>query len=174
MTPGRALAYILLALAVNTHAGLSMQPFRSILVPTDFSPYADEAVSTAIDLSLRYSAPLTLVHVLEPVTYAIPDGYMLYTPLQIRELSLIFERRLAAAKVDAEAAGAQGVETRLLNGAVAPEICEYAKTGKFDLIVMGTHGRRGFQRLILGSVTEKVLRTAGCDVLGVHAPHPEH
>jgi nucleotide-binding universal stress UspA family protein len=150
-----------------------MQAFRNILVPTDFSPYADEAMATAIDLSLRYSAALTLVHVFEPITYAVPDGYVLHTPVQIRELSLIFERRLAAAQANAQAAGARQVQTQLLNGAVAAEICDFAAREKFDLIVMGTHGRRGFQRLILGSVTEKVLRVAGCDVLGVRAPgHP--
>jgi nucleotide-binding universal stress UspA family protein len=150
-----------------------MQPFQKILVPTDFSPHAHEALLTAVELSRRYEASLTLLHVFEPVTYAVPEGYVLYTPLQMQELSSVFEQRLAATRADAEAAGAGRVDTQLRSGPVAPEIGDFAREGSFDLIVMGTHGRRGFKRWLLGSVTEKVVRTAPCDVLGVHLGEPE-
>jgi nucleotide-binding universal stress UspA family protein len=64
------------------------------------------------------------------------------------------------------------VETRLLQGYAPTEICNFADENAFDLIVMGTHGRRGVKHLLLGSVAERVVRTASCPVLTVRAPKP--
>ena len=142
--------------------------FRKILVATDFSPPADKAVLRAADLSRRYDAPLTLVYVYQPVTYGgLPEGHVVYTPLQMGDLMAAFEQRLLAAKQVAEAAGAKSVQTKLLMGPTASEITDYAASQQFDLIVIGTHGRTGFRRFLLGSVAEKVVRTAPCPVLAV-------
>jgi universal stress protein A len=142
--------------------------FRKILVATDFSPPADEAVLRAADLSRRYDAPLTLVYVYQPVTYGgVPDAHVIYTPLQMGDLTAAFEQRLLAAKNVAEAAGAKSVQTQLLMGPTAGEITDYAAVQQFDLIAIGTHGRTGLSRFFLGSVAEKVVRTAPCPVLAV-------
>lgn len=149
-----------------------MKPFQKILVPTDFSPHADEAMRVAGDLCRRYDASLTLAYVYVPVAYSLPDGYTVYTPTQA-QLGSMFEdlrRGLQTLKVEAESAGAKRVETRLVEGPVASEICDLAAREGFDLIVMGTHGRTGFSHVLLGSVAEKVVRTAACPVLTVRLP----
>jgi nucleotide-binding universal stress UspA family protein len=142
--------------------------FRKILVATDFSPPADEAVLRAADLSRRYDAPLTLVYVYQPVAYGgLPEAHVIYTPLVMGDLTAAFEQRLLAAKHVAETAGAKSVQTKLLMGPPAGEITDYARTEQFDLIAIGTHGRTGLSRFLLGSVAEKVVRTAPCPVLSV-------
>jgi nucleotide-binding universal stress UspA family protein len=81
---------------------------------------------------------------------------------------------LAKAKVQAESVGALEVGTKLLQGVAWDEIVRFAKTEGFDLIVMGTHGRTGIKHALLGSITEKVVRTASCPVLTVHEePHAQ-
>jgi nucleotide-binding universal stress UspA family protein len=145
-------------------------PFHRIVVPIDFSPDAEHAIRVASELSRSYSAPLTLIHIYDPVAYPLPDGYMMYTSRQLSRMWEEFDRRLAQAKVDAQAAGAMGVETRLLQGFTAAEIVRFAQEGGFDLIVMGTHGRRGVSRALLGSVAARVVQTAECPVLTVKRP----
>jgi nucleotide-binding universal stress UspA family protein len=149
-----------------------MTPFKKILVPTDFSKHSTEALAAAADLSRRYEASVTLAYVFEPVTYALPEGHMLQSPPQIEELQTVFEERLVQAEADAKAAGALGVTSKLLTGPVAAEITDFAEAGGFDLVVMGTHGRTGLRHLMLGSVAEKVVRTAPCAVLTVRVREP--
>lgn len=144
-----------------------MKPFKRILVPTDFSAHAEEATRVAADLSKRYDGALTLVYVYEPVSYALPPGYALYTAAQLDVMFGEFDARLASAKTEAENAGATRVDAKRLQGFVAGEICEHASNEAFDLIVMGTHGRSGLERLALGSVAERVVRMARCPVLTV-------
>ena len=141
--------------------------FKHILVPVDFSANASEALAMAAELSRRFDARISLLHVFQPVSYAMPEGYMLYTPKQLAELLTAFEAQLASAKAEAERAGAVTVRTDQVQGVPAVEITEYAEKERCDLIVMGTHGRTGLQRALLGSVTEQVLRHAACPVLTV-------
>ena len=148
-----------------------MTSFQSFLVPTDFSPHADEAIRTAADLARRYAGSVTLVYVFEPVAQALPNEHVIHSPLQMQELFSLFEQRLANAKAQALEAGAPRVETRLLVGPAATEIVELARQGGFDLIVMGTRGRTGLSRLLVGSVAERVVRTAPCPVLTVRLPN---
>jgi nucleotide-binding universal stress UspA family protein len=147
-----------------------MKPFKRILVPVDFSPHADEAIRTAADVSRRYDASVTIVHVYETVAYTLPEGYVLYTPAQMADILSEFQKLLASSKQKAEAAGALRVETTQLQGAVANEVVDFARQQGFDLIVMGTHGRSGLKHALLGSVAERVLRKADCPVLTVRVP----
>jgi len=149
-----------------------MVPFRKILVPTDFSKHSTEAVSAAADLSRRYEASVTLAYVFEPVTYALPEGHVMQSPPQLEEMRSAFEQRLVQATSEARAAGALDVQSKLLTGPVANEIADFAQQGQFDLIVMGTHGRTGLRHLVLGSVAERVVRTAPCAVLTVRVREP--
>ncbi len=144
-----------------------MKLFNKILVPTDFSAHAEEATRIAADLSKRYNAPLVVIHVYEPLSYAVPEGYVLYTEVQLERMFAEFETRLAAAKRAAEYAGGERVEAHLLQGLIEERICDFATQGGFDLIVMGTHGRAGFKRLVFGSVAERVVQIAPCPVLTV-------
>ena len=146
-----------------------MTPFKKILVPIDFSTSSTEAVRVAADLSQRYAAEVCLVHVSDPINYALPPRYPLHLLPSQSEIRAGFEDQLSDAKKDAESAGIANAQTRYLEGIPSIEIVEFAKKHGFDLIVMGTHGRRGLQRALIGSVTEKVVRTASCAVLAVRA-----
>jgi nucleotide-binding universal stress UspA family protein len=152
--------------------GETMIPFKKILVPTDFSRHSIEAISAAADLSRRYKASVTLAYVFEPVTYALPEGHVMQSPPQIEEMQSVFEERLVQAQAEAKAAGALDVAGKLLTGPIASEITDFAEREAFDLIVMGTHGRTGLRHLMLGSVAEKVVRTAPCAVLTVRVREP--
>jgi len=147
-----------------------MKAYEKILVPVDFAAHSEEAIRRAIDLAQHYSASLTLIYVYEPLDYALPEGYALYTPEQVGRLMEEFKDRLREMVRDLETKGVRGVESHVLNGAAAIEIVEFAKAHDFDLIVMGTHGRKGLSHLLMGSVAERVLRGAHCPVLTVKAP----
>ena len=145
-----------------------MKPFKRILVPTDFSDYATKATRVALDLAQRYDATITLVHIDDPLLFGFPDGYP--APAEARRLlQEELQQQLAAAKADAELVKPGGVETRLIEGLPATALCEFARSG-FDLIVMGTHGRSGIARVLLGSVAERVVRHAPCPVLTIRLP----
>ena len=146
-----------------------MANFKKILVPVDFSAHSAEAVRMAADLAQQYDGSITLVHVHDPLPYALPPEYDMYTPEQETRLIAEFEKRLAVTRRAAEGAGAQRVETRLLSGLPSAAIVEAARSGQFDLIVMGTRGRTGIKHALLGSVAERVLRNAHCPVLTAKA-----
>jgi universal stress protein A len=147
-----------------------MKPFKKILVPVDFAPHSHEAIEAAADLARRYSASLTLLHVYEPVTYILPEGYVLFTPEQLNTITTELQRRLDKAASQARSAGASEVATRLVQGSPSGEIVATQQSDGYDLIVMGTHGRTGIGHVLLGSVAEKVVRGAHCPVLTVRAP----
>lgn len=141
--------------------------FKKILVALDFSPHSSGALLTAADLAVRFGAFLTLLHVHDAAPYALSSDFELFTVEQRDRLREQIEKALAAAQQQATAAGVGNVQTRLLEGAPANVIARYAEEGGFDLIVLGTHGRRGFQHALLGSVAERVVRLAPCPVLTV-------
>ena len=146
-----------------------MKPFRKILVPVDFSTHSARAVQVAAELAHRYEGSLEIVHIFDPVAYPLPDGYVMFTRPQLDEMFAGFDAALAKYQQVAQAAGVSRVQTHVRQGPCAAEICEFAREGGFDLVVMGTHGRRGLNRLLLGSVAERVLRTAPCPVLTLRA-----
>lgn len=146
-----------------------MKPFKKILVPLDFSQCSTEALKTAGDVCARYGAEACLVHVHEPINYALPTNYPFFVPGQLENILAECEKRLSESKQQAQAAGIASPQTQLLQGTPATEIVEFAKKHGVDLIVMATHGRTGFQHALIGSVAEKVLRRAPCAVLTVRA-----
>jgi universal stress protein A len=142
---------------------------RKLLVPVDFSAHSAEALRIAAELARRFDASLTLVHVYDPMVHALPDGFTFAAP-HLAPLLDAIEHELAGAKRRVLEAGIPSVETRVLHGLAASEIVEFAKRGQVDLIVMGTSGRTGMAHLVLGSVAERVVRTANCAVLTVKSP----
>jgi nucleotide-binding universal stress UspA family protein len=142
-----------------------MMPFQKILVPTDFSLQSMNATRLAANLCERYSAALTLLYVHEPVAYELPEGQVANLPSYLDRLFVEFNQRLADARELAWAAGAHRVDTRLLQGSAKREIVRFAAS--FDLLVMGTRGKQGLDRLLSGSLSEHVVQTAPCAVLVV-------
>lgn len=147
-----------------------MAAIKRILVPTDFSKTSQAAEEQAAELASTLGAELTLLHVYEPIAWPLPEGYVLYSPEQLTELLTEADRLLAQAKARLEARGVKQVSVKRLQGIIAPEIVDEAERGKHDLVVIGTHGRTGIAHAVMGSIAEKVLRTARCPVLSVRTP----
>jgi nucleotide-binding universal stress UspA family protein len=143
-----------------------MITIRTILCPFDGSDFSRRALDHAIALGRWYKAGITLlnVHPGGPETIGI-EGSAPSGPLAAGERKRIVSW-LADMGSPARAEGVS-VEARVVEGRPAAEIVGAAKDLSAELIVMGTHGRSGFDRLVLGSVTEKVLRRAPCPVLTV-------
>jgi nucleotide-binding universal stress UspA family protein len=141
---------------------------RHILMAHDFGQTSEQVLSYALDLAQCLGAKLTVVHAYEVPSYGVPPGAVV-SPEMDAEI-----RRLERSGLDqvAERARRPGVDTSALLrlGPPATEIVSTASDLKVDLIVMGTHGRRGLSRMFMGSVAEKVVRTAPCPVLTMHAP----
>ena len=140
----------------------------TILVPTDFGEGSDAALSYAVELAKVIGAELVVLHTYEIPVVGFPDGTLVATAeLTSRILESAKEGLDAAAKKLAPT----GVRVRTLvkQGDTWRTILEVADEVSAGLIVMGTHGRRGLPRALLGSVAEKVVRTASCPVLTVRA-----
>jgi nucleotide-binding universal stress UspA family protein len=133
---------------------------RQILYPTDFSPYSNQAYFHAVALAESHGAGLTILYVY-PGGFGTPETAgegedRAYWQQQLEQIHPVNEH----------------IPTRhvLLEGDPAGEIVAFARDAGMDLIVMGTHGRTGLERLLMGSVAEKVMREAPCSVLVVKLP----
>lgn len=135
---------------------------QKILYPTDFSSYSNQAYFHAISLAQKHGASLTMLFVYNPDRATTPGStgdieadrqYWREQLEQIRPLD-------------------QGISVRhvMLEGDPAGEIVKFSRDAGIDLIVIGTHGRTGLDRLLMGSVAEKVLRDAVCSVFVVKLP----
>ena len=146
-----------------------MVSFRHILCPVDFSEFSRHAFDHALTIAQWYGGTVTALHVapvvpladaaLSPVV-ALPPVDLDQTVRELREF------------VKTEA-GTTPIETIVIQGSTVRTIMEKAEALPADLIVLGTHGRTGFERLMLGSVTESVLRRATCPVLTVPPRAPD-
>jgi len=147
--------------------GTASGSLKSILVPTDFGEPSRTALRIAIDLAKQYRSSLTLVHTSEVPSY-------LYSGADLRVADLfhpvmdVAQQQLddAVAEVRKEIPDAKGI---LKGGSPWREILAAIEEAKPDLVVMGTHSRRGLSRALLGSVTEKIVRTSPAPVLTVGA-----
>jgi nucleotide-binding universal stress UspA family protein len=136
--------------------------YERILLPTDGSQASDRAVEQAIGLASETGAALHVLFVVEDVPYA-PDMMDDEVAAQIREIG---EEALEEIQDRADEAGVE-VVAALREGVPHESILAYAEEADADVIVMGTHGRSGLDRYLLGSVTERVVRTAEVPVLTV-------
>jgi nucleotide-binding universal stress UspA family protein len=134
---------------------------QSILHPTDFSEYSHHAFEMACALARDYQAQLVVMHVAElPVTLICPESTGWAAPVELEPL----EARLR--QIVPNDPGIR-VEYIFVEGDPAREILRTAKRLGCDLIVMGTHGRSGLNRLVVGSIADQVVRLATCPVLTV-------
>ncbi len=146
-----------------------MQLPKRILVATDFSETADAAFDYAVDLAKPLGARLVVVHCYELPVYGFPDG------------ALVASVEVATRIMNAAQAGLDGmverykdqipIDTVLRQGVAWEEVKAVSEEVGADLVVIGTHGRRGIARALLGSVAEKILRTSSAPVLTIHVPH---
>lgn len=140
--------------------------FERVLVPTDGSKAAAAALDAGIDLSLATGSALHVVHVVDlGVVWGDVDVGMILDALEESG-----QRALDRAIERAEAAGVSTVASSLLQGSPHRAILDYADDRDVDCVVVGTHGRTGIDRYLLGSVTERVVRLSDIPVLALHAP----
>jgi nucleotide-binding universal stress UspA family protein len=145
--------------------GILMQ-IRRILVPTDFSECSKQAIAYAYELAQAFGAKLVLLHVLEDLpSYIgfIPPGG---AAMLLEDLERQARLDLAEVLPEAEAAEVE-VTRQVVVGSPYHVIIQVAAAEKVDLIVIATHGRTGFSHLVMGSVAERVLRTAPCPVMTI-------
>ncbi len=134
---------------------------KKILYPTDFSTYSNQAYFHAITLAESQGASLTILYVY-PSALGRPDN----SPQAVADKAHWKEQLQQIRPTNPNIP----VEHVFLEGDPATEIITYAAEGGMDLIVMGTHGRTGLERFLMGSVAEKVMREALCSVLVVKLP----
>jgi len=136
--------------------------YDAILLPTDGSDAATAAVANAIDLATQYDATLHVLYVADTTEYStVTFEDDVVDPLE-QEGKRIVDYIVAQAEArDVEALGV------VMQGGVYETLLQYADEQAIDVIVMGTHGRRGLGRALLGSVTERVVRTADVPVMTV-------
>jgi universal stress protein A len=136
---------------------------RVILVPVDFSPRSLQALDLAVALAKRFDASIKLLHVLDPLH--APGRFDAPRLRSLRGDSLR-DAKLKLAKLAKRHVKAHvAVRHRVLDGIAYAVIIEAAAKAKADMIVMGTEGRTGMSRFLVGSVAEKVIRHARCPVL---------
>ena len=146
---------------------------KKILFPTDFSGGSANALPYAADMAKHYGAKLYLLHVIQDIAEA--TGW--YVPhVSLDELYRDIEKN-AAKELDRygveELRGIKDIERIVVKGRPYDEILKFARENKADLIVIGTHGRKGLDRVIFGSTAGKVVRDAPCPVLSVRLPDHE-
>ncbi|OFW24108.1 MAG: hypothetical protein A3H97_18435 [Acidobacteria bacterium RIFCSPLOWO2_02_FULL_65_29] len=151
-----------------------MITLKNVLVATDFGRASETALAYGRQFARAYGAKLHVLHVVENVftaTFGV-EGYVTNVAALQREVEEAARKQLDAVVTedDRRELGATGVTLTSASPALA--IVSYAKDIKADLMIVGTHGRGAMAHLIMGSVAERVVRTAPCPVLTVR--HPEH
>lgn len=141
----------------------AMNEYDRICCPIDFSEPSRRAMHEAARLARGHGASLTLLHVAEPAHHGAEMAFA--PPAWAAEEA--GARELATWRAEAEEISGEAVATVLLSGPPAPAIVGFARDAGVDLIVTASHGRTGVRRIVLGSVSEQVIRTAPCDVLVV-------
>lgn len=141
---------------------------KTILVPHDFGTGSDHALAYAVDLAKALGAELVVMHAYEFPMIGFPDGTLVATPelaSRVLEGANVGLAKAVAAHSDA----GHPLRSMVKQGPTWQTILETATEVGAGMIVMGTHGRHGLPRALLGSVAEKVVRTAHCPVLTVHS-----
>jgi nucleotide-binding universal stress UspA family protein len=141
-----------------------------ILVPVDLMEGSRAIVDYAVQLARPFNASIEVMHAWEPPQYVAPDLLVAapgWNPQSLEKTALEAARKELTTLIGALNAQVP-ITQRLEVGEPASATLRVAETGGFDLIIMGTHGRRGLPRLLLGSVAQKVIARAHCPVLTLH------
>lgn len=149
-----------------------MIALKKVLVATDFSEAADAALAYGRELARQFGAELHVLHVADDVYVRLGgDAYVAVLPELQQDVENQAKQRLAELLIDNDKNPLPVKSAVVTASATALAIVDYATESNVDLIVVGTHGRGAVAHLLLGSVAERVVRTARCPVLTVR--HPE-
>jgi universal stress protein A len=154
-----------------------MKMWKKLLVPHDFSPCAERALFTAVELAQLHGSELTLVHVSELPANIPLDALVTPVggagPVRVDEYTTRGARQQLDTIADPLRRAGLAVNTLTVTGDVAEQILALAREVGADALVVGTHGRTGLSHLLLGSVAEKVVRSALVPVVCVRTPARE-
>jgi nucleotide-binding universal stress UspA family protein len=142
-----------------------------ILVPVDLSEGSQALIDYAIQLAKPFNASLEIIHAWEPPQYVAPDLLVAapgWNSQSLEQVAVDAATKELNALVEKVAKTGPSLKHRVVVGEAASTVLRLAEEGKHDLIIMGTHGRRGLPRLLLGSVAQKIVARAHCPVLTVH------
>jgi nucleotide-binding universal stress UspA family protein len=150
-----------------------MIALKNILVATDFGEAADAALTYGRELARTFGSTLHVLHVADDVFVRLGgDAYVAVLPDLQKELEQTARQQLDQLLIDNDKKPIPVTKAVVTSSAAAAAIVQYAKELDVNLIVIGTHGRGAVAHLLMGSVAERVVRTAPCPVLTVR--HPEH
>lgn len=145
---------------------------KTLLVAVDFSETSERAVDMALELAARFDGKVVLLHAYEIPALGFPDGVLVASSEVVSRISSAAQAALE--KLVEQHKGRAPIETMLRTGVAYETINKVAEEVNADLVVIGTHGRRGIARALLGSVAENVIRTGTRPVLVVHGPRETH
>jgi nucleotide-binding universal stress UspA family protein len=153
-----------------------MLPLRRILCPTDFSDHSLRAVRAGVELARHFGSRLDLLYAVPPVPASqalySSDDNSLVPSFDVKGYSEHLKRSHEAGLdgiIEREIPGSLEAGRAVLFGRAAEQIAEFVRDNDIDLIVIATHGRTGLPHVLLGSVTEKLVRLAACPVLTVRS-----
>ena len=137
---------------------------KKILVPVDFSENSKKILDSAGDIAEKFGAALSVVFVVQ--SFDDYSGFFVpHMPVAKFEEEMV---QGAEQKMDSFMGGYENVEAKVLIGDVGEEVVRYAEEIGIDMIIMGTHGYKGLEKVMFGSVAEKVVKTAPCPVLTIN------
>ncbi|QSQ25854.1 universal stress protein [Pyxidicoccus parkwayensis] len=142
-----------------------------VLVPVDLSEGSRSVIDYAIQLARPFGATVHVVHAWEPPQYVAPDLLVAapgWNSLSLEQVAVETATRDLTALINSLEKPPVALTHKVLVGEAASTILDLAEQGKYDLIIMGTHGRRGLPKLLLGSVAQKVVSRSHCPVLTLH------
>jgi nucleotide-binding universal stress UspA family protein len=150
-----------------------MLPFKKIMSPTDFSEPSNLALEAAIELAGHFSSELLLVHVVAPLSVApTMTGHSAISLSEVMNEMRTSTDNLLNHMIENKIPDHIKASSQLLEGLPAEEISTCVKEENVDLIVISSHGKSGWKRLMFGSVTDKVMRIAACPVM-IISPHKD-
>jgi len=150
-----------------------MNGFNKILVPIDFSARSITVLRSAVYVAEKFKAELNVIYVVEDfsstVAFSVPH---MSSDIEDEEMKSGAEKKMEDF-LNENLDPSVSSKSKVLIGHVAEKICSFAKDEEIDLIIIGTHGYKGLERLMLGSVTEKVFKLAPCAVMAIKNFDPE-
>ncbi len=150
-----------------------MIKLKKVLVPTDFSDSARQALRYGMSFAKEYGAELVLLHVVENLTVGYASDLFPVPMAEVfQEISGYAKSELTKLGEEARARGLR-VEEQVAQGKPSAEIIRFASERAVDIIVLGTHGKGMLDQALFGSTTERVVRRAPCPVLTVRKPEHE-
>jgi nucleotide-binding universal stress UspA family protein len=138
----------------------------TIVCAIDFSESSDRALAHALELGKRLGAKVVAVHAWQLPVYAVPDGVAVFGPEVVAEITDGLQKQLAKTLESHRVEGVT-LEGKLVAGSPVESVLDAAKEAGADYVVIGTHGRTGFARLVIGSVAERLVRLSSIPVIVV-------